>query len=96
MSVKHLAKITTVTYLTIHDLNIICYSHAINYNNSPGIRAEFFYVLVLFGYLKVNEPSGVNSEIGFTENSYIPRYLGKSMSGCVLEVTRSLFINYIR
>ena len=39
---KTFGKITTVTYLTIHDLNIICYSHAINYNNFPGIRAEFF------------------------------------------------------
>ena len=56
---------------------------------------KFWSSVVILTLSQYNEPSGVNSESGTTENSYILRYLGKSMSGRVLEATRSLFINYI-
>ena len=52
---KTFGKIIIVTYLTIHNVNLVYYGHAINCNNFLGIKAKFFFFAsVLFGCLKVS------------------------------------------
>ena len=43
----------------------------------------------------MNEPSGVSSESVTNGNAHNPGYFDESISGRVLKVTRSLFINYM-
>ena len=44
--------------------------------------------------VECRERSGLNKE-GVTENSYLPRQNCRSISGLVLDATRSLFINFL-
>ena len=103
-----LGQFFSITYSTSCYINFVYSSHIINYDSLSGGAKTIFNIFIFFFRLKVskvgdscsfifgsyNEPSGVKIEGGITENSYIPRHLGKSMSGRVQEETRSLFINF--
>ena len=45
--------------------------------------------------IECREPSELNKEGRVTENSYLPRQNCRSISGLVLDATRSLFINFL-
>ena len=97
---KTACKFLTVSNMICLNIHVVNQCHFIYCSNLSLSISSYTWSLngssaiTDLSLVECRERSGLNKE-GVTENSYLPRQNCRSISGLVLDATRSLFINFL-